>query len=205
MNGVLSIELIWGIHLGDLLKLILLVIYSAAVLLGVRKHSKKRTRLIKILCAACAAMGIIQTLMRFAAPGNGLYRGLDYPCTSFVGFWAGVYIGAGRQAEKFFSYAARRTNLHFLMMALYVALCDMPGRTGSGILSYTDEIGLSRYLPAMSAGITLVLVVMAINAVSYALKERFSVKPVCCYAVFTGVLLPFYAITAFRQKYSVWA
>ena len=195
MNSVLSAELILGIRLRDLLKLILLLAYACAILFGVKKHSKKRIRLLRILCVACAGMGIIQIIMKFTSPGNGLKTGLDYPCAALAGFWAGAYLGSGRQTDRFRNFIGRRTFIHLLMMTLYILLCDLLGKTGECVIGYTDEMGLGRYLPALSASITLVLLIIAVKASQNALGERFVLKPECCAVMFLGVLLPFYALT----------
>lgn len=195
MNSVLSAELILGIRLRDLLKLILLLAYACAILFGVKKHSKKRIRLLRILCAACAGMGIIQIIMKFTSPGNGLKTGLDYPCAALAGFWAGAYLGSGRQTDRFRNFIGRRTFIHLLMMTLYILLCDLLGKTGECVIGYTDEMGLGRYLPALSASITLVLLIIAVKASQNALGERFVLKPECCAVMFLGALLPFYALT----------
>ena len=195
MNGALSAELILGIRLRDLFKLILLLAYAGAILLGVKKRSHKRVRLLKILCAACAGMGIAQIIMKLTAPGDGLNLGLDYPCAALAGFWAGAYLGSGRQTERFQNYLWRRTYIHLIMMALYVALCDIPGRMGECVIGYIDEMGLGRYLPALSAAITLTLLIIAVKTSQNALGARFVLRPKCCAVMFLGALLPFYAVT----------
>ncbi|MCR4577571.1 MAG: hypothetical protein K5784_06660 [Clostridiales bacterium] len=195
MNGILSAELILGIRLRDLLKLILLVAYAGAVLFGVKKHSKKRIRLLRILCAACAGMGIIRLFTQLIFPENGFRMGLDYPCAALAGFWAGAYLGSCRQNDRFRNFLGRRTYVHLIMMTLYILLCDLHGKTGDSVIGYTDEMGLGRYLPALSAAITLILLIIAIKASQSALKERFALKPECCAVMFLGALLPFYAVT----------
>ena len=120
MNGTLSAELILGIRFRDLFKLILLLAYAWAILLGVKKRSHKQVRLLKILCAACAGMGIAQIIMKFTAPGNGLNLGLDYPCAALAGFWAGAYLGSGRQTERFLNYLGRRPYIHLIMITATV-------------------------------------------------------------------------------------
>ena len=61
MNSVLSAELILGIRLRDLLKLILLLAYAGAILFGVKKHSKKRIRLLRILCGQMTQLELSRT------------------------------------------------------------------------------------------------------------------------------------------------
>ena len=195
MNGTLSAELILGIRFRDLFKLILLLAYAWAILLGVKKRTHKPVRLLRILCAACAGMGIAQIIMKLTAPGNGLNLGLDYPCAALAGFWGGAYLGSGRQPERFQNYLGRRTYIHLIMMTLYIALCDIPGRMGECVIGYTDGMGFGRYLPALSATITLTLLVIAIKASQNALGARFVLRPECCAVMFLGALLPFYALT----------
>ena len=194
MNGMLSSELFSGIVLRDLLKLVLLCAYAVCLLFGVKKGSKRQTRIVIILCAACAVMGAMHTLARLTAPGGGLNRRLDYPCAALLGFWAGAYIGAGRKTERYAKFARRRLTAHLLFGMFYILLCDIQGKTGNGIFSRTDGMGLSRYMPALSAGITLALLVITIEVLKAVLSERFTPKPVCCFGMFLGVFLPFYAL-----------
>ncbi|MCR4622247.1 MAG: hypothetical protein K5663_09230 [Clostridiales bacterium] len=195
MSGFLSTELACGIQVRSLIRLALLAAYAAVLLRGMKRSSKKRIRLLKILCAACAGMGLAEIVLHFTAPGSWINREQAYPCGLFAGFWLGAYIGSGRKWTRLGKYARRRLFLQMLLACAYVSMYDIPGRTSESLIGYTDSLGLHRILTSFSAALALAVLTFTVIAASCVAKEKFKPDPVCCWALFNAVILPFYALS----------